>query len=305
MKLKKDLLGIAELSLEELTMILDAAHNMKKIVLSKRKADTRLRGKTVVNMFFENSTRTRMSFELASKYLGAHLVNMTTAGSSVKKGETLIDTGKNIAAMGVDGMVIRHWNSGAPHLLARNVDIPVINAGDGMNEHPTQALLDFMTMREKKGGFKGLNVVITGDILHSRVVRSNIWGLLKLGAKVCVCGPSTLIPDGLEELGVRTANDIREAVVGADVIMGLRIQLERQKSGLFPSVGGYLKTFGIDEEIVSLAAKDVIVMHPGPVNRGVEIVSAAMESEYSAILEQVTNGVAVRMAVLELFCGRD
>ena len=303
--LTKDLLGLYDMPTEDILIILEAAKTMKKIVLASTKAETRLRGKTLANLFFENSTRTRISFELAAKYLGARVVNMSAEGSSVAKGETLVDTGKNIAVMGIDAIVVRHMDSGAPHLLSRHVDIPVINAGDGLNEHPTQALLDMMTIREIKGGFKGLKVVIAGDVLHSRVVRSNIWGLQKMGADVTVCGPATLLPVGLETLGVGVSTDIREAASGADVLMGLRIQLERQKSGMFPSAGGYLKSFGIDDEIVALAKPDAIVMHPGPVNRGVELSSEVMDGKKSVIFDQVTNGVAVRMAVLELYCGRD
>jgi aspartate carbamoyltransferase catalytic subunit len=286
-------------------MLLDASHNMKKIVLSGRKADTRLRGKTIVNMFFENSTRTRISFELAAKYLGAHLVNMAATGSSVSKGETLIDTGKNIAAMGVDAMVIRHWNSGAPHLLARNVSVPVINAGDGMNEHPTQALLDMFTMREKKGTLKGLKVAILGDIYHSRVARSNIWGLTKMGAEVSLAGPATLMPPDIEKTGAKVFNTIHEALIDADVVMALRLQLERQKKALFPTVREYSRFFGLDENRLQLAKKDALIMHPGPINRGVELTSAVAGDDNSVIEEQVTNGVAIRMALLYLLTRRN
>ena len=297
--MNKDLLGLRHCTKEDILTILERGAVMKSVIASGRSLD-RLQGKRILNLFFENSTRTRVSFELAIKNVGAGEVTMSALGSSVAKGETLLDTGLNLEAMGIDGVVIRHSASGAPHLLAKTLQIPVINAGDGMDEHPTQALLDMLTMKEYKGGFDGLKVTIAGDALHSRVVRSNIWGLQKLGAKVTVCAPVTLIPAGLSTLGITVTTDIKEAVKDADVVMALRIQLERQKAALFPSLSSYAVNFGIDEKIMSLAKKDAILMHPGPVNRGVELSSTVMDGSKSVILEQVTNGVAVRMAVLDL-----
>lgn len=299
----KDLLGIKELSKEDIIEILDVANEMKKIVVSGNKKTSELSGKSILMLFYENSTRTRMSFELASKYLGANSANIAVSASSVAKGETLVDTGRNLDAMGTDAIVIRHAMSGAPHLLAKNIHASVINAGDGMNEHPTQALLDFMTMREKKGSIEGLKVALIGDIYHSRVARSNIWGLLKLGAEVRIAGPSTLLPPYIEKTGVFVTNDVAEAVNGADVVMGLRIQLERQKSGLFPSVAEYSRVFGISEKVLKYAKEDALLMHPGPVNRGVELPTAVVDGSRSVIIEQVTNGVAVRMALLKLLIG--
>ena len=297
--MKKDLLGLRHCTREDILTILERGEVMKSVIASGRSLD-RLQGKRILNLFFENSTRTRISFELAIKNVGAGEVNMSALGSSVAKGETLLDTGLNLEAMGIDGVVIRHGASGAPHLLAKTLQIPVINAGDGMDEHPTQALLDMLTMKEYKSDFEGLKVTIAGDALHSRVVRSNIWGLNKLGAKVTVCAPITLIPAGLEKMGVSVTTDIKEAVKDADVVMALRIQLERQKSALFPSLSAYAANFGIDERVMALAKKDAILMHPGPVNRGVELSSPVMDGQQSVILEQVTNGVAIRMAVLDL-----
>lgn len=298
--LKKDLLGLKDLSAEDITYILDNADTMKYILSQPNKKTNHLQGKTVVNLFYENSTRTRMSFELASKYMSANSANITASGSSVAKGENLDDTVRTINAMATDILIMRHSMSGAPHLIAPHVDASVINAGDGMNEHPTQALLDLLTMRQKKGRIKGLKVAVIGDIYHSRVVRSNLYGLTKLGAEVALAGPSTLIPIGMEEFGVPVYTDVDKAIEGADVVMGLRIQLERQKKGLFPSVREYNKYFGITAERMKLAKPDAIVMHPGPVNRGVELCSDVCESDASVIDEQVTNGVAVRMAVMYL-----
>ncbi|MCC8160642.1 MAG: aspartate carbamoyltransferase catalytic subunit [Oscillospiraceae bacterium] len=296
--MKKDLLGLKDLSADNINNILETAETMKLILSQPNKKTPHLQGKTVVNLFYENSTRTRLSFELAAKYMSANAANITASGSSVQKGETLIDTAETINAMGTDILVMRHSMSGAPHLIAPLLSASVINAGDGMDEHPTQALLDMLTIKEKKGGFKGLKVAIVGDINHSRVVRSNIYGLTKLGAEVSVGGPSTLIPPGMEKMGVKVFKSIHEAIVDADVVMGLRIQLERQKSGLFPSLREYYRFFGIDEKRLKFAKPDALVMHPGPVNRGVEFSSSVIDGDQSVINEQVTNGVAVRMAVM-------
>ncbi len=298
--MKRDLLGLKDLSAQEIRDILEYAGKMKRIIKQKEKKTGQLRGRTVVNLFYENSTRTRLSFELAAKYMSAGCANITAGGSSVQKGETLIDTAETINAMGTDILVVRHSMSGVPRLIAPLVDASVINAGDGMNEHPTQALLDMLTIQEKKGGFRGLKVAIVGDIYHSRVVRSNIYGLTKLGAKVSVGGPSTLMPRGIEEMGVTAFNTVHEAIVDADVVMGLRIQLERQKKGLFPSVREYHRFFGIDSRRLKSAKPDALVMHPGPVNRGVELATEVIDGERSVITEQVTSGVAVRMAVMDM-----
>ena len=302
---KQDLLGLRDLSAQEIMNILNTAKEMKEIIQSPVKKAPHLQGKTVINLFYENSTRTRMSFELASKYLGANAANITAGGSSVEKGETLEDTARNLNAMAADIIVMRHNMSGAPHLIAPMVSAHVINAGDGMHEHPTQALLDLFTMLEKKGRIQGLKVAIVGDLYHSRVVRSNIYGLLKLGAEVTVGGPSTLIPKDLEKMGVKVFRTVHEAIVDADVVMGLRIQLERQKKGLFPSVREYHRFFGIDDKRLKIAKPDVLVMHPGPVNRGVELSSAVVDGDQSVINEQVTNGVAVRMAVMHLLANNN
>ncbi|MEE1046083.1 MAG: aspartate carbamoyltransferase catalytic subunit, partial [Clostridia bacterium] len=296
----KHLLGIKELSAQDIKYILDRADDMKKNVLEGGKKASHLSGKSIITLFYENSTRTRLSFELASKYLGATAANITASGSSVAKGETLPDTGKTIDAMGADVIIIRHSSSGAPHLLSKYTKAAIVNAGDGMNEHPTQALLDFMTMREKFGSFEGLKVAIVGDVKHSRVARSDVYGLKKLGAEVTLCAPPTLMPVEMESFGVRVTEDADEAVKGADVVMGLRIQLERQKSGLFPSVREYHKMFGINERRMALANPNAIIMHPGPVNRGVELAASMADGPQSVINEQVTNGVCVRMAVLDI-----
>jgi aspartate carbamoyltransferase (EC 2.1.3.2) len=306
MKLRsKDLLGLEHVEPDEITLILDLARDMKKIVLSNMKRVNYLQGRSVVTLFYENSTRTRVSFEFAAKYMGAHAVNVAVSTSSVAKGESLIDTGRTLDMMGTDIVVIRHSQPGAPHLLARNIQASVINAGDGMHEHPTQALLDMFTIREAKGGFEGLKVAIIGDIMHSRVARSNIYGLGKMGAKVYLYGPSTLMPPGIEKMGCRVCSSIEEAVDCADVVMGLRIQRERLKKALIPSTEEYSKFFGLDTNHLELARKDAIVMHPGPVNRGVEMTSMLIDSEQSKITEQVRNGVAVRMALLYLLAGRE
>ncbi|MDK2798620.1 MAG: aspartate carbamoyltransferase catalytic subunit [Clostridiales bacterium] len=298
---RKDLLGLKDLSEEEIKYILNTAETMKYILAQKNKKTPHLQGKSIITLFYENSTRTRLSFELAAKYMSASAANISASASSVQKGETLIDTGRTINMMGTDIIIIRHPMSGAPHLLARNVKASVINAGDGMNEHPTQALLDMMTIKEKKGEIRGLKVAIIGDIAHSRVARSNIWGLTKLGAEVCVAGPTTLIPPELEKTGVKVFNSVQEALLDADVVMGLRIQLERQKRGLFPTIREYTRFFGIDNKRLMFAKEDALLLHPGPVNRGVELSSDVIDGDKSLIDEQVANGVAVRMAILYLF----
>jgi len=306
MKLRsKDILGLDHMEPDEITLILDMARDMKKIVLSNMKRVNYLQGRSVVTLFYENSTRTRVSFELAAKYMGAHAVNVSVSTSSVQKGENLIDTGKTLDVMGADVVVIRHSQPGAPHLLARNIKASVINGGDGMHEHPTQALLDMFTMREAKGGFEGLKVAIIGDIMHSRVARSNMIGLGKMGAKVYIFGPPTLIPPGIEKMGCTVCQSLEEAIKDADVVMGLRIQKERLRKALIPSTEEYSRFFGVDVKHLAWAKKDVLVMHPGPVNRGVEMTSLLIDSDQSKINEQVTNGVAVRMALLYLLAGRE
>lgn len=300
----KDLLGLKELTAEEIEYILDTAKTMKYVVTSNSKKTPHLQGKSITTLFYENSTRTRLSFELAAKYMSASAANISASGSSVAKGETLIDTGRTIDRMGTDIIIIRHPQSGAPHLLSKHVKAAVINAGDGMNEHPTQALLDMFTVREKLGTLKGVKVAILGDIYHSRVARSNIWGMLKMGAEVSVAGPATLIPPELERTGAKVFNTIHEALIDADVVMSLRLQLERQKKALFPTVREYSRFFGLDEHRLQLAKPDALIMHPGPVNRGVELTSGVVDHESSVIDEQVTNGVAVRMALLYLLTRR-
>ncbi len=299
----KHILGLQHLSAQEILKILDTARPMKDIVRRRIKKVPTLRGRTIVTVFYENSTRTRTSFDLAAKYLSADTVGVSASSSSVQKGESLTDTARTVEAMGADVVVLRHPASGAAELLASAVNCSVINAGDGIHEHPTQALLDMFTIREYKGFFKGLKVAIIGDILHSRVARSNIWGLTKLGAEVAVAGPATLMPPQLEKMGAKIYTTVEDAIRGADVINVLRIQLERQKQGLFPSLREYSRLFGINKERLALANKDVLLLHPGPMNRGVEISSDAADSNHSAINEQVTNGVAVRMALLYLLTG--
>jgi aspartate carbamoyltransferase catalytic subunit len=299
----RHLLGIEELSPEEILLILDTAEAMREIGERPIKKVPTLRGRTVVNLFFEPSTRTRTSFELAEKRLSADTLNVAIATSSVVKGETLVDTALNLEAMAPDMIVLRHAASGACHLLARVCRSRIINAGDGMHEHPTQALLDAFTIRQHKKRLAGLKVAIVGDLLHSRVLRSNVLLLTRLGADVWLCGPPTLIPAGIERLGVHVTPRVDEAVAGADVIMLLRIQLERMEGGFFPSLREYFQVFGMTEERVRRAQPDAIIMHPGPMNRGVEIASEVADGPYSVILEQVANGVAVRMAVLYLLAG--
>jgi aspartate carbamoyltransferase catalytic subunit len=300
---QKDLLGIAALSPEEILLILDTAEAMKEVGQRAIKKVPTLRGRTVVNLFFEPSTRTRTSFEIAEKRLSADTLNVAIATSSVVKGETLVDTALNIEAMAPSMIVLRHASSGACHLLSRICRAAIINAGDGMHEHPTQALLDAFTIRERKGRIAGLKIAIVGDLLHSRVLRSNILLLTKLGADVWVCGPATLVPRGIEALGVRVTTSVDAAVAGADVVMMLRIQTERMEGGFFPSLREYFTTFGMTEARVARAKGDVIIMHPGPINRGVEIASEVADGPFSVILDQVANGVAVRMAVLYLLAG--
>lgn len=303
--MKQNLLGLKDLSAEQITNILNKAAQMKKVVLGDSKKIPNLQGKTVVNLFYENSTRTRMSFELAAKYMSANAANITSNGSSVSKGETLIDTAQTLNAMNTDILVMRHNMSGAPNVIAPLINASVINAGDGMNEHPTQALLDMLTMLEHKGHIDGLKVAIIGDVYHSRVVRSNIHGLTKMGAEVTLGGPKTLMPKDIDKMGVKVFDNVHEAIIDADVIMGLRIQLERQKKGLFPSIREYFRFFGVDESRMKLAKPDAIIMHPGPVNRGVELSTAVIDGDRSVITDQVTSGVAVRMAVMDTLINRE
>ncbi len=301
----RHLLGIADLAPDEIELILNTAEAMKEIGTRTIKKVPALRGRTVVNLFFEASTRTRLSFELAEKRLSADTMGVTAVGSSVSKGETLADTARTLEAMSPDLIVIRHTSSGAPHLLARICKAGIVNAGDGTHEHPTQALLDALTIRERKGRLAGLKVAIIGDLLHSRVLRSNVLLLTRMGAEVRACGPATLIPQGLTALGVHVTTSIDEAVAGADVVMMLRVQHERMHGLFLPSVREYFTLFGLTPKRLARAASDVIVMHPGPMNRGVEIDSAVADGPWSVILDQVANGVAVRMAVLYLLAGED
>ena len=296
----KDLLGLYHTSAEEICEILERTAHMKELLNQGKKSEKTLAGTALLTLFYENSTRTRTSFELAGKYLGAHEVNIAAASSSVQKGETLIDTGKTLDSLKVDFIAIRHPLAGAPKLLAENVKASVINAGDGMNEHPTQALLDMFTMREKFGKIKGLKVAILGDIKHSRVAKSNLFGLSKLGAEVYMYAPATLMPKEIEKLGAHVCRSMDEAIEGAHCVMGLRIQRERQKGGLFPSLSEYSKFYGVKDAMLERADKNVIVMHPGPVNRGIELTPSVIDGENSVICEQVTNGLATRMAVLSL-----
>jgi aspartate carbamoyltransferase catalytic subunit len=299
----KDLVGIEELSPEQITAILDTAEPFKEISERPIKKVPVLRGKTIVNAFFENSTRTRISFEFAEKRLSADTVNFAAGGSSVSKGETLVDTARNLEAMRIDMVVIRHGSSGAARFLADRIASNVINAGDGRHEHPTQALLDLLTIRDHRGPLAGQRICIVGDVLHSRVARSNIWGLRKLGAEVAVCGPATLMPRDVESLGVTVFRRIEEAIEWADVLNVLRLQLERMHGGFIPSLREYNRVFGVTLERVERAPRDLLILHPGPMNRGVEIDSAVADGPHSVILQQVTNGVAVRMAVLYLLAG--
>ncbi len=297
---KKDLLGLYDTGAEEITEILDTADEMRAFLDGKEKKSDLLKGKTLITLFYEHSTRTRTSFELAGKYLGANEVNISASSSSVQKGETLIDTGMTLDSLKIDFIAIRHPMAGAPKLLAEHVKASVLNGGDGMNEHPTQALLDMLAIRRKFGKIKGLKVAILGDIKHSRVAKSNLFGLGKLGAEVCMYSPETLMPKAIERLGAKVAKSREEALDGADAVMGLRIQLERQNGGLFPSLSEYSKFYGVNDGLLKYAKKDAIVLHPGPVNRGVELTPSLIDGEKSEILEQVTCGLAVRMALLKL-----
>jgi aspartate carbamoyltransferase catalytic subunit len=301
---KKDLLGIKDLSVEEINFILETADSFLEISTREIKKVPTLRGKTIINLFYEASTRTRTSFEIAGKRLSADTINISASTSSVVKGETLIDTARNLEAMNPDIIVIRHSAAGAPQMLASLVKQSIINAGDGAHEHPTQALLDMMTIKEKKGKINGLKIAIVGDIAHSRVARSNIYGLTKMGAQVTVAGPATMLPREIEQMGVKVSDKMQEAITGADVIMMLRIQLEREKQNIFPSLREYSQRFCLNRSNIALAKKDVIVMHPGPINRGVEISpDIADDLSQSVILDQVNKGVAVRMALLFLLAG--
>jgi aspartate carbamoyltransferase catalytic subunit len=301
--LGKDLLGLAGLSREQVTAILDVAEPLRAISERAIKKVPTLRGMTVVNLFFEPSTRTRISFEFAEKRMSADTVNVATAASSVSKGETLVDTARNLEAMRIDMVVIRHPHSGAARFLAERIESNVINAGDGTHEHPTQGLLDLLTLREKLGGLEGKRICIVGDVLHSRVARSNIWGLKAMGAQVAVCGPRSLLPGAIRELGVEVFDRIETAIEWADALNILRLQLERMQLGYIPSLREYNRVFGVTRARLERAPRDLVILHPGPMNRGVEIDSDVADGPHSVILEQVTNGVAVRMAVLYLLAG--
>ncbi len=301
--LGKDLIGLERLTADQIRGILDTADPFKEISERAIKKVPVLRGKTIVNLFFEASTRTRISFEFAEKRLSADTVNIASSGSSVQKGETLVDTARNLEAMRIDMVVIRHGSSGAAQFLADRIPSNVINAGDGRHEHPTQALLDMLTLRDHLGHLEGVKVCIVGDVLHSRVARSNIWGLTKLGAEVAVCAPRTLLPIGVEDLGVHVFDRIEAAVEWADALNVLRLQLERMQAGFIPSLREYNRVFGVTRERVERAPRDLLILHPGPMNRGVEIDSDVADGPHSVILNQVTNGVAVRMAVLYLLAG--
>jgi len=297
------LLGLDGLSSDDITRVLNAAAGMKEISARKIKKVPTLRGKTIVNLFFEPSTRTRTSFEIAAKRLSADAVNFSGSGSSTSKGETLVDTARNIEAMAPDVVIIRHKFSGSPYMLADRLDCSIVNAGDGSHQHPSQGLLDIFTAREKKGDLTGLKVVIAGDITHSRVARSNIYGFTAMGANVHVTGPPTMVPVGIEAMGVTVQPSFEAAIEGADIIIMLRIQLERKSGMLIPSLREYARFFGLNAERLETANKDVLVMHPGPINRGVEISSEVADGPYSVVLDQVENGVAVRMAILYLLSG--
>jgi aspartate carbamoyltransferase catalytic subunit len=301
---RRHLLGLEELSRDEIVTILDLAEHFRRDTEPNRKKRVNLAGKVVVNLFFEPSTRTRMSFSLAARRMGADVMDFSPSGSSTSKGETFIDTAKNIEAMGIDLVVVRHSATGAPHLLAQHLQAGVINAGDGAHEHPTQGLLDIFTIRQMKGKFDGLTIGLVGDIAHSRVARSNIHGLTKLGAKIIVCGPPTLVPSTIGELGVEVSHSLDTILECCDVINMLRIQFERQRNGLFPSIAEYARLFGMDSTRLKRAKPDLLLLAPGPINRGVEITPEVADGPHSAILTQVTNGLAVRMAVLHLLCGQ-
>ncbi len=300
---RTDLLDLQDFSRQEFEIVLETARSFKEVSERDVKKVPALRGKTVVMLFFEPSTRTRTSFELAAKRLSADTLNIAMSGSSISKGETILDTAKNIEAMSVDAIIVRHSCSGVPHILAQHLEPSIINAGDGCRAHPTQALLDMFTIRERLGRIEGLKIGIIGDIRHSRVARCNIWGLSKMGAEVTVCGPSTLIPPKIETLGARVTYDVEDVIRNSDVIMLLRLQKERQKDKYIPSLREYARVFGVDSEKLRKAKKDVLIMHPGPTNRGVEISAEVADGNRSVILEQVTNGVAIRMAILYLVLG--
>jgi aspartate carbamoyltransferase catalytic subunit len=302
--IKNNLLGIKELSLKEIELIFETADNFKDVINRPIKKVPSLRDVTIANIFFENSTRTQLSFELAEKRLSADVVNFSSSSSSVKKGETLLDTVNNILSMKVDMIVIRHSSPGAPHFLAKKVNSKIVNAGDGTHEHPTQALLDTYSIRERLGSIEGKKVVIVGDILHSRVALSNIFALQKLGAEVMVCGPATLLPKYISALGVKVELDIRKALNWCDVANILRIQLERQRKSYFPSLREYSLYYGVNKEMINALDKEIIILHPGPINRGVEITSSVADADNALILDQVENGVAIRMAVLYLLAGK-
>ena len=304
MRLKrKDLLGIEELERDEIELILSTAESFKEVSDREIKKVPTLRGRTIINLFYEASTRTRTSFEIAAKRMSADAINISASSSSIAKGETLKDTAKNLEAMNPDCIVLRHSSSGAPHILARLIKCSVINAGDGSHEHPSQALLDMLTVKERFGRIEGLKIAIVGDISHSRVARSNIYGFIKLGAKVSVAGPPTMMPVGVEDMGCSVRYRIEDVIGDADVIMVLRIQLERHKVPLFPSVREYSRLFGLDRQKLERAKKDMVILHPGPVNRGVEIAPDVVDGPYSLVLDQVKNGVAVRMALFYLLLG--
>ncbi|AMW04816.1 aspartate carbamoyltransferase catalytic subunit [Gemmatimonas phototrophica] len=301
--LGKDLLGLAPLSADQIRLVLDTAVPFREISERAIKKVPTLRGATIVNLFFEASTRTRISFEFAEKRLSADTVNVASAGSSVSKGETLVDTARNLEAMKIDMVVVRHGGSGAAKFLAERIESNVVNAGDGTNEHPTQGLLDMLTLRDRFGDLAGKRICIVGDVLHSRVARSNIWGLTKLGAQVAVCGPRSLLPNAIEQMGVTVFNRIEEAIEWADALNVLRLQLERMQAGYIPSLREYNRVFGVTSARLEKASRDLLILHPGPMNRGVEIDSDVADGPHSVILDQVTNGVAVRMAVLYLLAG--
>ena len=302
--IKNNLLGIKELSLEEIELIFETADNFKDVINRPIKKVPSLRDVTIANIFFENSTRTQLSFELAEKRLSADVINFSSSSSSVKKGETLLDTVNNILSMKVDMIVIRHSSPGAPHFLAKHVNSKIVNAGDGTHEHPTQALLDAYSIRERLGSIEGKKVVIVGDILHSRVALSNIFALQKLGAEVMVCGPATLLPKYISALGVKVELDIRKALNWCDAANILRIQLERQRRSYFPSLREYSLYYGVNKEMINALDKEIIILHPGPINRGVEITSSVADADNALILDQVENGVAIRMAVLYLLASK-
>lgn len=300
---RKDILGIKDLTVDEINLILETAESFIEVSTREIKKVPTLRGKTIINLFFEASTRTRTSFEIAAKRLSADTINISASTSSVVKGETLVDTARNLEAMNPDVIVIRHSAAGAPHMLAGMIKQSIINAGDGAHEHPSQALLDMMTIKEKKGRIAGIKVAIVGDIAHSRVARSNIYGLTKMGAKVIVAGPAMMLPRNIEQMGVTVYHQLKEAIKDVDIIMMLRIQLERQQQRIFPSLREYSNYFCLNRQNITLAKEDVLVMHPGPINRGIEIAPDIADGPYSVILDQVKNGVAVRMALLYLLTG--